>query len=94
MRTRSSTQKVTSLNDAEAGRDEEHRSCGWCLEAAWVTNPSEHDWTEISNGSLILAHGTTTVDAELNGFEQVSLAALSVAAVGQIAFQDDHISLL
>ena len=75
-------------------RDELHSSCGWCLQAAWTTGLEDDDWREIATGSVTLPPGTTVVDAELHGLEQVALAMFSVATYGRISFQQDRVCFM
>ena len=75
-------------------RDDSHSSCGWCLQATWATDLETAKWTEVATGSIVLPAGTTVVDAELHGLEQVAHAVFSVATHGRITFQDDRVCLM
>ena len=61
----------------------------------WVGELNSHAvWEEIANGSLLLAPGTTTVDAEMQGLEQLVEAVASIAASGKLQFINGRVSLL
>ena len=64
-------------------------TCGWHAQASWNDSPQPTDWTPLAWGSLLLPPGTTTMDAELTGCEQTTLALLAYAQHGAIHLEAD-----
>ena len=63
------------------------------MQASWDENElDEPIWWTVVEGSLGLDGGTSTVDAELQGFQQALRAVISYATLGYITFNEYQVS--
>ena len=76
-------------------REDGTSAFGWYVQACWCSErgPDSECWKEAASASVLLPTGTTSVDAELHGLEQVTQAILSLAMYGHIAFESCYVKL-